>query len=295
MGQRGVRGVAAKRQSRSMLWRGRMRRSYTRRCVAAGTSMLAIALAVAAFPVTAGASASSVSPAVRAQARQLYAPASAYEHSTTTAQRARSRLDSRRVGRVIGACQAQYEKRLTTHPGNSAAWKLYVLWNHATLLQVYQADVNPVAMQTKTLAASWAALSLRNGTMNEFVHALAAELRPRSTRHRLTAAASSRRSPLTTSPTRGRSSRPTGFRRRAGGRRSARRATARARSGYTSAPPDSAAHRRQNRAPISSPQNSSSCCRTFRVNSASPRPRASARPTARGSRTRRELRPRSSQ
>jgi hypothetical protein len=74
---------------------------------------------------------------------------------------------------VIDACDAPYLKRLL---GRRAA-KLDRLWNHATLLQTYQADVKTVSTQLTTLAASWAALTLRNRAMNEFVHAVAAELR----------------------------------------------------------------------------------------------------------------------
>jgi hypothetical protein len=133
--------------------------------------MLVIALGLGASPVLAGTSTSSVSAALRAQARELYAPVRTYEHSTTPAERARSGSDARRVGKVISSCQAPYLKRL----GGSRAAKLNMLWNHATLLQTYQADVKPVATQLTTLAASWAARSLRSQAMNEFVHAIAAE------------------------------------------------------------------------------------------------------------------------
>ena len=52
-----------------------------------------------------------------------------------------------------------------------------MLWNNATLLQTYQADVNPVATQLTVLAASWAWLSLGNRAMNAFAHAVATEFR----------------------------------------------------------------------------------------------------------------------
>ncbi|MHB1570556.1 MAG: hypothetical protein ACYC0H_15330 [Solirubrobacteraceae bacterium] len=53
--------------------------------------------------------------------------------------------------------------------------KLGSLWNNATLMQIYQAEVKPVATQLRALAASWAALSVKDRPMNLFVHAVAAE------------------------------------------------------------------------------------------------------------------------
>jgi hypothetical protein len=173
MGQREVRNVAPRRRDTFMSRRGRRGRSYRLRCVGAGASTLVIALGVGASPALAGTLSSSVSSTLRAQTRELYAPARTYEHSTTPAQRARSGFAARRVGKVIDACDAPYLKRLL---GRRAA-KLDRLWNHATLLQTYQADVKAVSTQLTTLAASWAALTLRNRAMNEFVHAVAAEFR----------------------------------------------------------------------------------------------------------------------
>jgi hypothetical protein len=178
MTRRGVRTVQVQtvapwrqRASTPRCRRGAWR--YACRGVGAGASAVAIALGLGASPVLAGTSTSSVPPALRAQARELYAAVGRYERSTTLAERARARSAARRVGKVIDACQAPYLKRLLS----KRAIKLDMLWNDATLLQTYQADVGPVAKQLATLAASWAALALRNRTMNEFVHAVATEFR----------------------------------------------------------------------------------------------------------------------
>jgi hypothetical protein len=178
MRQHEVRGIAPRREDRSTPG-GQGRWGCAVRRVGAGAVLLTVALGVGTSPVLAGTSTSSVSPALRAQARELYGPVKTYEHSTTPAERARSRSASTRVGKVIDACQAPYEKRLTQGftGSNSPRYKLYMLWNHATLLQAYQGDVKLVATQLTTLTASWAALSLRNRAMNEFVHAVAAEFR----------------------------------------------------------------------------------------------------------------------
>jgi hypothetical protein len=141
--------------------------------VGAGAALLTIALGVGAAPVLAGTPTSALSPALRAQARELYSPVRTYEHSTTPAERARSGSAATRVGRVIDACQAPYVKRLLSE----REAKLHMLWNNGTLLQTYQTDVKPVATQLARLAASWAALSLRNRVMKEFVHAMATEFR----------------------------------------------------------------------------------------------------------------------
>jgi hypothetical protein len=177
--QREIRGVAPRREDRSTPAWGQGRWVCAVRRVGAGAVLLIIALVIGACPVLAGTSTSSVSPALRAQARELYAPVNAYEHSTTPAERARPRAASMRVGKVIDACQAPYAKRLTQGltVGKSPRYELYMLWSHATLLQTYQADVKPVATQLTQLAASWAALSLRTRVMDEFVHAVAAEFR----------------------------------------------------------------------------------------------------------------------
>lgn len=107
---------------------------------------------------------------LRAQARQLYAPAAAYERSTTSAQRARVNLAKAKDGRRIDACQAHYLRRL------GAGNKLYSLYEHGTLMEQYQSAVAPVALQLTALAGSWARLQLTNRAMNALAHALAAEL-----------------------------------------------------------------------------------------------------------------------
>ncbi len=75
---------------------------------------------------------------------------------------------------MIGVCQAPYQKWLSRHPRQRGG-KLDMLWNRATLMQTYQAEVQPVAPQLATLATAWSALRLRNPAMNRFVHAMAAE------------------------------------------------------------------------------------------------------------------------
>ena len=179
MGQCEIRNGAPGLRGPSALRLGRGGRSCVLRRVGAGASALAIALGVGASPVLAGTSTSAVSPRLRAQARGLYAAVRTYERSTTPSERARSRSAARRVGKVIDACQAPYQKQLFQGfvVGNNSRFKLYSLYENGTLLETYQADVNPVATQLATLAASWAALSLDNRAMNEFVHGLAAEFR----------------------------------------------------------------------------------------------------------------------
>ena len=178
MGQRGIRNGAPRRRGRSAPRRGRGGRSCVLRRGGVGASALAIALGVGASPVLAGTSTSSVSPRLRAQARELYAPVRTYEHSTTPAERARPRSAATRVGKLIDGCQAPYQKQLFQGlVGNNTRFKLYSLYENGTLLETYQADVKPVATQLAKLASSWAALSLRNRAMNESVHAIAAELR----------------------------------------------------------------------------------------------------------------------
>ena len=171
--------AAPRREDRSTPPRRQGRWVCAVRRVGAGAVLLIITLGIGASPVLAGTSSASVSPALRAQARELYAPVNAYEHSTTPAERARQRAASTRLGKVIDACQAPYAKRLTQGltVGKSPRYELYMLWSHATLLQAYQTDVRPVATPLTQLAASWAALALRNRAMNEFVHAVAAEFR----------------------------------------------------------------------------------------------------------------------
>jgi hypothetical protein len=174
MRQHEVQTVTSRRQGRFTLRRGRGRRGWALRRAGGGAAALVLALGVGASPTLAAAATPALSPALRAQASDLYAPVTRYEHSTTPAQRARSGSTALHVGKVIDACDAPYRHRIDLSRSKQEA-KLYMLWSHATLLQTYQADVTPVAAQLTKLAASWAALSLRNRAMNEFVHAVAAE------------------------------------------------------------------------------------------------------------------------
>jgi hypothetical protein len=145
--------------------------------VGAGASALVISIAMSAGPALAETATSSAAPALRAQARELYAPVTTYEHSTSPAERSRSRSAAGRVGKVIDSCQRPYQKHLFRGlvVSNNPRYKLYRLYENGALMQTYQADVKPVATQLSMLASSWAALSLRDRAMNEFVHAVAAE------------------------------------------------------------------------------------------------------------------------
>lgn len=171
MRQHEMRSVEGGRPGRFALRRGRRGSSHVVPGLGAGACALAVALGVGASPALAGPSTSSASSSLRAQARRLYAPVRKYEQSTTAAQRTRSRSAARHVGKVIDACQAPYLKRLRP------TTKLDMLWNNATLLQTYQADVNPVATPLARLAHSWATLSLLSPPLNEFAHAVATEFR----------------------------------------------------------------------------------------------------------------------
>ena len=121
-------------------------------------------------------------PALMKQAAALDEPLETYEHATTAAQRASSRAAAQRVGATINPCDARYSKQLflnlnlaSKQKAMQQRVKLYELWDHVSLMQTYQADVAPVASQLAQLASSWDALSLKNQTMNGFVHAVAAE------------------------------------------------------------------------------------------------------------------------
>ena len=173
MRQHEMRTVEGGRLGRFALRRGRRGSSHVVRDVGACGCALAVALGIGASPALAGPLASPASPSLRAQARELYAPVRRYEHSTTAAQRRRSRSAAEHVGKVIDACQAPYLKRLSSRQDA----RLDLLWNDATLLQTHQADVSPVATPLATLAASWALLSLRNRPLNAFVHGVATEFR----------------------------------------------------------------------------------------------------------------------
>ena len=174
MREHDVRTVTRGQLDRFALRRGRRGSSRLVGRLGAGACALAIGLGVGASPALAG---TSVSRALRTQARELYAPVSRYEHSTTAAQRARSRSAARHLSDVIDACDAPYRKRLDDQLLSKRAAKLYMLFDHATLLQIYRVEVEPFATHLAKLAASWAALSLGNRAMNQFVHAVAAELR----------------------------------------------------------------------------------------------------------------------
>ena len=122
-------------------------------------------------------------PALMKQATALDEPLETYEHATTAAQRARSRAAGQRVGTTINPCDGRYSKQLFLNLNLASKQKamrqrvkLYELWNHVSMMQIYQADVAPVASQLAQLASSWQALSLKNQVMNGFVHAVAAEL-----------------------------------------------------------------------------------------------------------------------
>ena len=172
-------GRLERRVSSSCSLTGRVEQRESRcalRRVAIGASALAVFLGVSACPALAATATSSASPALRAQARELYAPVRTYERSTTRAQRSRSRSAAGRVGNATNACQRPYQKHLfrgLAH--NKRRYKLYRLYENGGLMQTYQADVKPVATQLGTLSSSWAALSLRDRAMNEFVHAVGAE------------------------------------------------------------------------------------------------------------------------
>lgn len=117
------------------------------------------------------------------QAKALYAPLIAYARSTALKRRAGSGPAGARVGQLMNVCDKPYQKQLflnlvvdSKNKAMQRRYKLYQLWNHVTLMQTYQADIAPVAPQLRQLVASWAQLSQGNKVMNEFAHAVAAEL-----------------------------------------------------------------------------------------------------------------------
>ena len=106
-------GRLERRVSSSCSLTGRVEQRESRcalRRVAIGASALAVFLGVSACPALAATATSSASPALRAQARELYAPVRTYERSTTRAQRSRSRSAAGRVGNATNACQRPYQK-----------------------------------------------------------------------------------------------------------------------------------------------------------------------------------------
>jgi hypothetical protein len=117
------------------------------------------------------------------RAKALYQPIIAYARATTVAQRAKSGAAAGRVGGTMDACDSPYQKQLfnglVVGSKNKVMQRrddLYMLWNHVTLMQTYQADVAPLAPQLKQLVASWSHLSAGTKLMNEFAHAIATEL-----------------------------------------------------------------------------------------------------------------------
>ena len=116
------------------------------------------------------------------QAKALYEPMIAYARATSVKQRSRSQTLAASVGTTLNRCNRPFQKQfshLVIGSRNRAMQqreKVYSLWEHAGLMQTYQADVAPVALQLKQLASTWASLSLTNSPMEQFAHAVAAEL-----------------------------------------------------------------------------------------------------------------------
>jgi hypothetical protein len=96
---------------------------------------------------------------------------------------ARSQAAKQRDAQEVNACDAPYSKQLfqglivdSNQKAMRQREKVYNLWANGSLMQTYQADVAPIASQLKRLASMSKAQSLTNPAMNEFAHAVAAEL-----------------------------------------------------------------------------------------------------------------------
>lgn len=115
-------------------------------------------------------------------ARALYQPIIAFARATTSAQRAHWRLGAQRVASRANRCDAPYSKQLFTlnlvsrSPAMRRRVKVNTLWQHASMMETYEADMASMAPQLKQLAAAWARLSVKNQPINEFAHAMAAEI-----------------------------------------------------------------------------------------------------------------------
>jgi hypothetical protein len=81
---------------------------------------------------------------------------------------------------VIDACQRPYQNRISlfdyADKNYNERKELAGLYDNATLMQDYEAYVAPVAPQLRQLATSWAALSVKNKTIDQVAHAVAREL-----------------------------------------------------------------------------------------------------------------------
>jgi hypothetical protein len=115
-------------------------------------------------------------PALIAQANALYQPVKIFEASITAAQTARATATKTRVTNETNACDAPYSHQLfQVRPGSERS-KVNGLWNYVSEMQNYEIGISTVAPQLRTLASSWMALSLKNPAMNQYAHAIAAEL-----------------------------------------------------------------------------------------------------------------------
>jgi hypothetical protein len=142
-------------------------------------------------------------PALLAQADALYQPVKLFEQSITAAQTADANSAKARVTREINACDAPYGRQLFEVRSGTTKYKLYQLWNDVSDMQQQEVNVAAFASQLRTLASSWMALSLKNPAMNQFAHAIAAELLATLNAPRSAPARSFTRSQPITSPTPG--------------------------------------------------------------------------------------------
>jgi hypothetical protein len=115
-------------------------------------------------------------PALLAQANALDQPVKVFERSITAAQTARANAAKARLSKQVNACDAPYRHQLFQVRSGTERYKVYGLWNDVSGMQNSEVDVSAFSQQLRTLASSWAALSLKNAAMNQFVHATAAVL-----------------------------------------------------------------------------------------------------------------------
>jgi hypothetical protein len=115
--------------------------------------------------------------ALRAQARQLYAPAALYWRSLTPAQSRRLTRASKRTADQIDTCQKPYQKQLFRNlRTGTRQYRVYRIYEDGGLMEQYQARVAVVEPELGIAAHHWSQMQLTNTPMRRFAHALGSEL-----------------------------------------------------------------------------------------------------------------------
>jgi hypothetical protein len=114
--------------------------------------------------------------ALRSQAQVLYAPLLLFDRATTPSERDRMRSAPSTVARRVDACQKPYQRQLRHAAGGAAHNRLYLLYEHGTLLETHQSEIAPVAPELRVAARAWADMRLANPTLQRFARGLSTSL-----------------------------------------------------------------------------------------------------------------------